>query len=40
MPLPGETLTSALSRILACDYGVNATEFGAYLGSHDIVSRR
>jgi len=37
MPLPGETLTSALSRILACDYGVNATEFGAYLGSHDIV---
>ncbi len=37
MPLPGETLTSALSRILACDYGLDATEFGAYLGSHDIV---
>src|SRR6266536_2928300 len=31
MPLPGETLTSALSRILACDYGLDATEFGAYL---------
>jgi ADP-ribose pyrophosphatase YjhB (NUDIX family) len=37
MPLPGETLTSALSRILACDYGLDATGFGAYLGSHDIV---
>ncbi len=37
IPLPGETLTSALSRILACDYGLDATEFGAYLGSHDIV---
>lgn len=37
MPLPGETLTSALSRILACDYGLDTTEFGAYLGSHDIV---
>ncbi|MGO9189511.1 MAG: NUDIX hydrolase, partial [Streptosporangiaceae bacterium] len=37
MPLPGETLTSALSRILACDYGLDATEFGAYLGSHDTV---
>jgi ADP-ribose pyrophosphatase YjhB (NUDIX family) len=37
MPLPGETLTSALSRILACGYGLDATEFGAYLGSHDIV---
>jgi len=37
VPLPGETLTDALSRILACDYGLDATEFGAYLGSHDIV---
>ena len=37
MPLPGETLTSALSRILACNYGLDATEFGAYLGSHDHV---
>jgi ADP-ribose pyrophosphatase YjhB (NUDIX family) len=37
MPRPGETLTSALSRILACDYGLDATGFGAYLGSHDIV---
>ena len=37
VPLPGETLTSALSRILACDYGLDATEFGAYLGSHDTV---
>ncbi len=25
MPLPGETLTSALSRILACDYGLDRT---------------
>ena len=37
MPLPGETLTSALSRILACDYGLDATEFEAYLGRHDHV---
>jgi ADP-ribose pyrophosphatase YjhB (NUDIX family) len=37
MPLPGETLTDALSRILACDYGLDATGIGAYLGSHDIV---
>jgi ADP-ribose pyrophosphatase YjhB (NUDIX family) len=37
MPLPGETLTSALSRILACDYGLDATGFGAYPGSHDTV---
>jgi ADP-ribose pyrophosphatase YjhB (NUDIX family) len=37
IPLPGETLTSALSRILACDYGLDATELGAYLGSHDRV---
>jgi ADP-ribose pyrophosphatase YjhB (NUDIX family) len=37
VPLPGETLTSALSRVLACDYGLDATGFGAYLGSHDTV---
>src|SRR5260370_11420002 len=37
VPLPGETLTDALSRILACGYGLDATGFGAYLGSHDIV---
>jgi ADP-ribose pyrophosphatase YjhB (NUDIX family) len=37
VPLPGETLTSALSRILACDYGLDIMEFGAYLGSHDHV---
>lgn len=37
VPLPGETLTDALSRILACGYGLDVTEFGAYLGSHDIV---
>lgn len=35
--LPGETLTSALDRILACDYGLDTTEIAAYLGSHDRV---
>lgn len=35
--LPGETLTSALDRILACDYGLDTTEVRAYLGSHDRV---
>lgn len=35
--LPGETLTSALDRILACDYGLDTTEIGTYLGSHDRV---
>jgi ADP-ribose pyrophosphatase YjhB (NUDIX family) len=33
--LPGETLTSALGRILACDYGLDTTEIHAYLGSRD-----
>ena len=28
MPLPGETLTDALSRILACGYGLDMTESG------------
>lgn len=35
--LPGETLTSALDRILACGYGLDTTEIGTYLGSHDHV---
>ena len=35
--LPGETLTSALDRILACDYGLDATEIHAYLGSYDHI---
>ena len=35
--LPGETLTSALDRILACDYGLDTTEVPAYLGSYDRV---
>ena len=37
MPLPGETLTGALDRILACGYGLDITRVGAYLGSHDRV---
>ena len=37
MPLPGETLTDALSRILACGYGLDVTESGTYLGSHDSI---
>jgi ADP-ribose pyrophosphatase YjhB (NUDIX family) len=36
-PLPGETLTSALDRILACDYGLDTTEIRAYLGSYDRI---
>jgi ADP-ribose pyrophosphatase YjhB (NUDIX family) len=35
--LPGETLTSALDRILACDYGLDTTEIHAYLGSYDRI---
>jgi len=37
--LPGETLTSALDRILACDYGLDTTEIRAYLGSYDRIHR-
>ncbi len=37
MALPGETLTSALDRILACDYGLDTTEIRVYLGSYDRV---
>jgi len=37
MALPGETLTSALDRILACDYGLDTTEIRAYLGSYDRI---
>ena len=37
MPLPGETLTDALSRVLACGYGLDVTESGTYLGSHDSI---
>ena len=37
MALPGETLTSALDRILACDYGLHTTGVRAYLGSYDRV---
>jgi 8-oxo-dGTP diphosphatase len=35
--LPGETLTTALDRILACDYGLDITEIRTYLGSYDRV---
>ena len=35
--LPGETLTSALDRILACDYGLDTTQVRAYLGSYERV---
>ena len=37
MALPGETLTSALDRILACDYGLDTTHVRAYLGSYERV---
>lgn len=37
MALPGETLTSALDRILACDYGLDTTQVRAYLGSYERV---
>lgn len=37
MALPGETLTSALDRILACDYGLDTTQIRAYLGSYERV---
>ena len=35
--LPGETLTSALDRILACDYGLETTGARAYVGSYDRI---
>lgn len=35
MALPGETLTGALERILACGYGLSITEIPGYLGSYD-----
>ena len=35
--LPGETLTSALDRTLACDYGLDIVEIPRYLGSHDRI---
>jgi ADP-ribose pyrophosphatase YjhB (NUDIX family) len=35
--LPGETLTTALDRILACDYGLDTTEIRTYLGNYDRV---
>ena len=37
MALPGETLTSALDRILACDYSLDTTQVRAYLGSYERV---
>ena len=35
--LPGETLTGALDRILACGYGLDIVEIPGYLGSHDRI---
>ena len=35
--LPGETLPDALSRILACGYGLDIVEIPGYLGSHDQI---
>jgi hypothetical protein len=40
MALPREALTSALDRIPACGYRLDATEIRAYLGSHDCVHDR
>lgn len=37
MALPGETLTEALTRILACGYGLDIMEIPDYLGSHDHI---
>ncbi len=37
LALPGETLTSALDRILACGYGLDTVEIPRYLGSHDHI---
>lgn len=37
MALPGETLTGALDRILACSYGLDVVEIPRYLGSHDRI---
>jgi ADP-ribose pyrophosphatase YjhB (NUDIX family) len=35
--LPGETLTSALDRVLACSYGLDIADIPGYLGSHDRI---
>ena len=35
MAQPGETLTDALERILACGYGLRIAEIPGYLGSYD-----
>jgi 8-oxo-dGTP diphosphatase len=35
--LPGETLTSALDRVLACSYGLDIADIPGYLGSCDRV---
>lgn len=37
MVLPGETLTSALDRILASGYGLDIVSIPGYLGSHDRI---
>lgn len=37
MALPGETLTGALDRILACSYGLDIVEIPCYLDSHDHI---
>jgi 8-oxo-dGTP diphosphatase len=35
--LPGETLTGALDRVLACSYGLDIADIPGYLGSHDRI---
>jgi ADP-ribose pyrophosphatase YjhB (NUDIX family) len=35
--LPGETLTGALDRVLACGYGLDIADIPGYLGSHDRI---
>ncbi len=37
MALPGETLTSALDRVLACSYDLDTVDIPGYLGSHDRI---
>jgi ADP-ribose pyrophosphatase YjhB (NUDIX family) len=37
MALPGETLTSALDRVLACSYGLDTVDIPGYLGSCDRI---